>query len=308
MACFAFGHIQRIVDSGLESFNSRMDNKDNKTAVIYMLLASFIFAMMNLIVKHLDEIPVAQIVFMRSIVMLVMVTAVLKHKSIAPFGTQRKLLVFRGVFGSMGIAFFFYTLHTMPLASAVVIHYLTPIITVLISVVIAKVRIAPLRWLFFLLCFVGIYVIKDFDDRVQTLPLIVGVLGTIAASSAYNVISILKKTENHFVIMFYFPLVTVPLVLVYIAITGQWIWTTPWNWFLLSVIGVCTYFAQYFLTRAYQIGEVSKVSIVSYLGIIYALFFGYFLWEEWYDPIVFVGLTLVLSGVIGNLIYNGNRS
>tara|TARA_B110000093_G_scaffold136487_1_gene146270 strand:+ start:246 stop:1097 length:852 start_codon:yes stop_codon:yes gene_type:complete len=281
---------------------------ENKKAVIYMMLASLIFSSMNLIVKQLDEIPVAQIVFMRSIVMLIMVAAIIKKQKIEPFGSHKKLLIFRGIFGSLGIAFFFYTLHTMPLASAVVVHYLTPLITVLISVLITKVPIAPLRWLFFLLCLVGIYIIKDFDDRVEAVPLVVGVLGTIAASAAYNVISVLKKSEHHFVIMLYFPMVTVPLVLLYIFISGDWVWTTPLNWLLLCIIGLCTYFAQYFLTRAYQIGEVSQVSIVSYLGIVYALFFGYYIWDEWYSSIVILGLGLVLLGVVGNLFYKGNRA
>jgi drug/metabolite transporter (DMT)-like permease len=165
------------------------------------------------------------------------------------------------------------------------------------------VKIAPLRWFFFLLCFVGIYIIKDFDDRVDTLTLVVGVLGTMAAAAAYNVISVLKKTENHFVIMLYFPLVTVPLVLVYIFIRQEWVWTTPLNWFLLTVVGACTFFAQYFLTRAYQIGDVSKVSIISYLGVIYALFFGYFLFDEWYSYIVILGLGMVLIGVLANVLY-----
>lgn len=284
-----------------------MSDKSNKIAVIYMLLAGLIFALMNTIVKHLEQIPVAQIVFMRSIVMLIMVVVALQKNGISPWGTQRKLLIFRGFFGSLGIAFFFYTLHTMPMASAVIIHYLTPIFTVLVSVLITRVRIAPVRWLFFLLCFIGIFIIKDFDDRVSTVPLIMGILGTIAASSAYNVISILKKTEHHLVIMLYFPMVTVPLVLTFIAATGQWVWTTAWQWFLLTTVGVCTYFAQYFLTKAYQIGEVSKVSIVSYVGIVYALFLGYFIWDEWYKPMVFVGLFFVLTGVIGNLSYRSKR-
>lgn len=284
-----------------------MSDKGNKIAVIYMLLAGLIFALMNTIVKHLEQIPVAQIVFMRSIVMLIMVVVALQKNGISPWGTQRKLLIFRGFFGSLGIAFFFYTLHTMPMARAVIIHYLTPIFTVLVSVLITRVRIAPVRWLFFLLCFIGIFIIKDFDDRISTVPLIMGILGPIAASSAYNVISILKKTEHHLVIMLYFPMVTVPLVLTFIAATGQWVWTTAWQWFLLTTVGVCTYFAQYFLTKAYQIGEVSKVSIVSYVGIVYALFLGYFIWDEWYKPMVFVGLFFVLTGVIGNLGYRSKR-
>ena len=273
-----------------------------------MMLASFIFAMMNLIVKHLGDIPVAQIVLMRSVVMLIIVVGVIKYKKISPFGTHTKLLVFRGIFGSMGIAFFFYTLHNMPLASAVIVHYLTPIITVLISVLVTRIEIAPLRWFFFLLCFVGIFIIKDFDNRVETLPIVIGVLGTVAASAAYNVINVLKKAEHHYVIMLYFPMVTVPLVLMYIVVSGDWVWTSAMDSFLLAIIGVCTYFAQYFLTRAYQIGEVSKVSIISYLGILYALFFGFFLFDEWYTPIVFVGLLFVLAGVLGNIFYKGNKA
>lgn len=271
-----------------------------------MLLASFIFAMMNLIVKHLGDIPVAQIVFMRSIVMLVVVVAVLKKKKIPALGSNKKLLILRGLFGTSGIALFFYTLHNMPLASAVVVHYLTPIFTVIISILITRVNIAPLRWLFFLLCFVGIFIIKDFDDRVEVLPLVLGVIGTMSAAAAYNIISVLKKTEHHLVVMFYFSAVTIPLVLLYIGVSGDWVWTSTWNWFLLSVIGACTYFAQYFLTRAYQLGDVSQVSIVSYMGVVYALFFGYVIWDEWYNPIVFAGLLLVLIGVIGNLRYKGN--
>ena len=271
-----------------------------------MLLASFIFAMMNLIVKHLGDIPVAQIVFMRSIVMLVVVVAVLKKKKIPALGSNKKLLILRGLFGASGIALFFYTLHNMPLASAVVVHYLTPIFTVIISILITRVNIAPLRWLFFLLCFVGIFIIKDFDDRVEALPLVLGVIGTMSAAAAYNIISVLKKTEHHLVVMFYFSAVTIPLVLLYIGVSGDWVWTSTWNWFLLSVIGACTYFAQYFLTRAYQLGDLSQVSIVSYMGIVYALFFGYVIWDEWYTPIVFAGLLLVLIGVIGNLRYKGN--
>ncbi|MBT8327285.1 MAG: DMT family transporter, partial [Bacteroidia bacterium] len=255
-----------------------------------------------LIVKYLQEIPVAQIVFMRSIVMFVMVVFLLSKRKLQPFGNNKKLLILRGIFGTTGIAFFFYTLHQMPLASAVVVHYLTPIITVLISVLVSRVNVKAVQWLFFGLCFTGIFIIKGFDERIDSLPLIIGILGTIGAASAYNIIAVLKQTEHHLVIMFYFPLVTIPLVLIYIFITGDWVWASNQEWALLSVIGILTYFAQYFLTKAYQIGDVSKVSVISYLGVVYALVFGYYLFDEWYEPIVVVGLFLVVAGVLGNLL------
>ena len=276
---------------------------NNRKSIIYMLLAGFIFAIMNIAVKYLQDIPVVQIVFMRSFVMMIMVSFVVHRRKLNPLGTNKKLLILRGIFGTVGIAMFFYTLHNMPLASAVVVHYLTPIFTVLLSVILTKKNILPLQWLFFIICFVGILIIKGFDVRIDTFPLLIGVLGTLGAASAYNIIGLLKQTEHYLVIMFYFPLVTIPLVLVYIFITGDWVWTTSLNWLVLTLIGVLTYGAQYFLTRAYQLGDVSKVSVISYLGIIYALAFGYWLFDEWYSPIVIAGIFLVVAGVVGNILY-----
>ena len=266
-----------------------------------MVLASMLFAIMNVIVKYLDHVPVAQIVFMRSSVMMVMVSLLLVKKRIKPLGNRHRLLALRGLFGTVGIAFFFYTLHHMPLASAVVVHYLTPLFTALLAWLLVKEKLRPIQWVFFAMCFAGILIIKGFDARVDGLVLAIGVLGTIGAASAYNIISMLKDSEHHLVIMFYFPLVTIPLVLVYITITGDWNWVGFQDWLLLIAIGVLTYAAQYFLTRSYQSGQVNKVSIVSYLGIVYAMAFGYFIFNEWYNWQASLGVLLVVSGVILNV-------
>jgi drug/metabolite transporter (DMT)-like permease len=258
---------------------------------------------MNLIVKYLGHIPVAQIVMMRSVVMFVMVFAMLKKKKIPALGSNYLPLVLRGLFGTMGIAFFFYTVQNMPLASAVVVHYLTPIFTAVVAFFLVKEKLSMKQLGYLALCFIGILMIKGFDARVDLVPILIGVLGTVFAALAYNIISMLKKKEHHFVVMFYFPLVTIPLVLVFILITGQWVWCDVQSWLLLSLIGFLTYFAQYFLTKAYQIGDVNRVSIISYLGIVYALFFGFILFDEWYSTMTLLGIGLVLLGVILNILY-----
>lgn len=268
-----------------------------------MFLASLLFAVMNVMVKHIDHIPVAQIVMMRSVVMFLFVIILLKKRRIAAGGNNKKLLIMRGLFGSLGIALFFYTLHHMPLASAVVVHYLTPVFTALLAFILAKERLSPVQWLFFALCFAGVFIIKGFDPRVDTLSIVLGVVGTIGAASAYNIISLLREKEHHLVIMFYFPAVTIPLVLLYILFTGDWVWGSATDWLILCAIGVMTYFAQYFLTLSYQKGQVNKVSIISYTGIVYALSFGYFLFDEWYDWKALLGVVLVVIGVVSNILY-----
>lgn len=268
-----------------------------------MLMASLLFAIMNVLVKSLDRIPVAQIVFMRSLVMLFFVLLMLKKRRVSVFGRNKRLLILRGVFGSVGIAFFFYTLHQMPLVSAVVVHYLTPIFTTLMAFILAREKVHPLQWLFFILCFIGIYIIKGFDPRVDWLALVIGVVGTLAASAAYNIIGLLKDKEHHLTVMFYFPAVTIPLVLIYIFVTGEWVNGTSMEWGKLVLVGVLTYGAQYFLTRSYQLGVVNKVSIVSYVGVIYALLFGWFLFGELIPFGSVIGITMVLTGVIANVLF-----
>lgn len=273
-----------------------------------MFIASLLFAVMNVIVKELKHIPVAQIVFMRSLVMFIMVSVLLKRRKIHALGKKRGLLIARGLFGTLGIAFFFYTLHHMPLASAVTVHYLTPIFTVLLAFIIGSDRLKPIQWLFFLLCFAGIYLIKGFDARVDSLSLLIGVAGTIGAAAAYNIIGVIRESEHYLVIMFYFPLVTLPLVIVYMLLTGDFVWASAMDWLYLSLIGFLTYGAQYFLTRSYQSGQMNKVSIISYLGVVYALVFGYFLFDEWYNLPSLGGVALVIGGVILNLIYGRRKS
>lgn len=263
-----------------------------------MLIASFCFAVMNIWVKQLTDIPLMQIVFFRSFIVLILLTSFLKLKKISPWGNQKKLLLFRGVFGTLGIALFFYTIKHMPLASAVVVHYLTPIFTIIIAFFTVKSKVSWTQCLYMSLCVVGVFLIKGFDARVNNLSLLIGILGTISAAAAYNVISYLKTTENPLVIMFYFPLVTTPIVFIYLWFTGDWVLPGYIDGLRLLGIGLLTYVAQYFLTKAYQMGEIIKVSVVSYLGIVYALIFGFFIFNEWFSWQAIAGIGLVAIGVV----------
>lgn len=264
-----------------------------------MLLAGIFFSMMNVSVKFIPHIPAVEIIVFRSLFSLIFSFLVLRKLNIPVLGNDKLGLIIRGVVGSISLILFFYTLQRIPLASAVTIQYLSPIFTTILGVFILKEKVRPLQYLFFAMAFVGAVVIQGLDSRVDTLSVIFGLISSLASGVAYIMIRKLKNSEHPLVIIFYFPLVTLPFALV----ITYFDWVTPigWDWLILLWIGICTQFAQYFMTIAYQTGNVSKVSSLSYMGVLYALLFGFFLFGETFDFMSYLGMGLVVVGILLNL-------
>lgn len=109
----------------------------------------------------------------------------------------------------------------------------------------------------------------------------------------------MKQTEHPLVIIFYFPLVTIPIV----GVMSIFSWVQPegWDWLILIGVGVLTQIAQFFMTKSFQSEALSKVSIVNYTGIIYALIFGFIFFKETFNLMTYVGMGLALTGVILNV-------
>ncbi|EON76638.1 Permease of the drug/metabolite transporter (DMT) superfamily [Lunatimonas lonarensis] len=272
-------------------------------SVQHMLLAGLFFAFMNVTVKFLPHIPAIEIIFFRSVFSFVFTYIMLKRARIPLFGNNKTILVIRGAVGSVGLITFFYTLQKIPLASAVTIQYMAPIFTSVLGIFIVKERVKPIQFLYFAIAFAGVLIIEGFDPRIEPIYLAIGVTSALFSGLAYNVIRKIKNTEHPLVIVFYFPLITTPVAGL-ISIFG-WVQPQGWDWFLLLSIGVFTQFAQYFMTMAYQNANLSKVASLTYVGIIYALVFGYVFFDETYNLITYTGMLLVLSGVILNVRFSG---
>jgi drug/metabolite transporter (DMT)-like permease len=264
-----------------------------------MLVSGVFFALMNVSVKFIPHIPAIEIILFRSLFSLIFSFLVLKQLGVSVFGNNKKLLIIRGIVGSIGLISFFYTLQKIPLASAVTMQYLSPIFTTILGIFLVKERVKPIQFLFFGISFAGVIVLQGFDARVNLFYGTIGVISALFSGLAYNVIRKLKNTEHPLVIIFYFPLVTLPVA----SIVSYFTWVQPigWDWAILLWIGMCTQAAQYFMTVAYQNANVSKVSSLSYLGILYALFFGFIFFGETFGAMSYVGMGLVLAGILLNL-------
>ncbi len=268
-------------------------------SIQHMLLAGFLFSLMNVAVKLVSHIPAIEIILFRSAFSLVFTYLLLRKKKVPVLGKNKKLLIMRGIVGSVGLIAFFYTLQRIPLASAVTLNYLAPVFTAIMGIFIVKEKVRARQFFYFGISFIGVLIIEGFDPRISLVDLSIALVASLAMGLAYNIIRKLNTTEHPLVIMIYFPMITLPIA----AIISTIIWVQPsgWDWVILLAVGILTQFAQYFLTLAYQNAQVAKISSLSYLSIIYALAFGLLIFGETYNLMTYVGMAFVLMGVVFNI-------
>jgi len=274
--------------------------------VWYMVVSVFFFSCMGLMVKLVPHIPSTQVVFFRSIISFGLSFLMLKQQRVSVWGNNRKFLILRGMSGAVALILFYETLQNIPLASAVTIGFLAPIFTTLLGIFIIGEKVFKLQWLFFLAAFGGVIMVQGFDPRIAPIYFIIGVIATFFSGLAQNFIRKVNTSEHPLVIIFYFPLITTPITGIYSAFN----WEPPqgWDWAVLISIGLFTQFAQYFMTKSIQMEELSKVSIIRYLGIVYALIFGYVFFGETYNIYAYAGMGLAILGVILNLWYKQRKT
>jgi drug/metabolite transporter (DMT)-like permease len=271
-----------------------------------MLLSTFCFALMNAMVKKLSYLPTMELVFFRCAIASAIGFALLKKQQVSWIGTNRKLLFFRGLFGTVALYTFFLTLQKMPMGTAVAIQYLSPIFTTIFAVYILREKVKPIQWLFFLISFSGVLVIKGFDPRISAVMLAVGLLSSVFSALAYNMVRSLKQKEHPLVVVLHFQLFGAIVGAFFLAFEYKSPVSTDWIYIIL--IGIVTQLGQYYLTKSLQSEKIAKVSILNYLGIIYALFFGWWMFDEHQHLSTLFGILLVVGGVVVNILIANKKN
>lgn len=269
--------------------------------VVFMAFAVFLFSSMTALVKLVPEIPALQIIFFRSLISLVASWGMLSLQHVSPLGTHRGLLLGRGIAGAVALSLYYETLQHIPLATATTLQFTAPIFTALIGIYFVKEKIWPLQWVFFGIAFAGVLLVESTDERVPPLYAAMGITAVMFSGLAHNFIRKLNTREHPLVIIFYFPLITTPLSGLYCL--HYWVMPQGWQWAILIGIGILTQMAQFFMTKAIQIEELSRIAIIRYSGMMYALFYGYFLFGETFNAITYAGMFLALAGILANLWY-----
>lgn len=283
-----------------------------------MILSGLCFVIINFFVKilggatdipffgGLQTFPAHELVLARSIVSFFISFVIIEQRKLPLFGTNKKWLLVRGLAGTVALTLFFYSLHHLPLAIATTIQYLAPIFTVIFAIILLKEKVKSLQWFFIGLSFIGVLMIgldKIMDsspsaESISFLWLGLGMLSAVFSGIAYVAIIKLKPTDSPITIVSYFPMIAIPIMVVFCIFE----FTMPQGieWLILLIIGVFTQFAQILMTKAFHEGSASTITPFQYLGAIYALLLGYLVFDETLSLIVNIGIVCVVGGVFIN--------
>ncbi|MDG1351025.1 MAG: DMT family transporter [Crocinitomicaceae bacterium] len=295
-----------------------------KKGILFVILSGVCFLFVNFLVKifggntivfghSIQKLPAHELVLARSIVSFVISSFVIFRKKLPYFGVNKKWLVIRGTAGTIALTLFFMTIQNLPFAIAAIIQYLAPLFTMLFTFILLGEKIFRVQWLFVLLAFSGVCLISlqnyiSADSGLVFQPLWVG-LGMLSASIsgvAYTAIVKLKETDEPISIVLYFPMISIPIMLVLCMF--DFVMPHGVEWLLLLLVGVFTQFAQVLLTKALHMGTSSVIIPFQYLGIIYAILVGYLIFDERLNTFVNIGVLMILSGILMNAYFRFKKT
>jgi drug/metabolite transporter (DMT)-like permease len=260
-----------------------------------MFMSVCAFSFMDLIVKWSDDYPLGQVLFFRGFFGIAIYFFIMPRDRIKNFYyTKRAGLHFlRCLFGFIALVAIFIALRNLPLATVVSISFAAPIFTTIFSVFFLSEKVGFYRWLAVSVGFIGIIVITEPGFGALNIYYIYPIIFCLGLSYVAIAIRQLSTTEPVWLIALNFSIV----------ITLASLFTIPFGWVmpsiqdlvLLCMIGFLGGFANLWLSQSFKLSEVSLVSPLKYLALVFGIIFGYLIWDEIPSIKTLIGALLVVA-------------
>ena len=245
-----------------------------------MFISVCAFSLMDVLVKWSDAYPVGQVLFFRGFCGIIPILFLIPRDRFLDFyKTTRPLLHFkRCLSGLIALVAIFIALRNLPLATVVSITFAAPIFTTIFSIFLLKEKVGLYRWLAVIVGFVGIIVITEPGFSSLNFYYIYPIIFCLGLSYVAIAIRKLSTTEPVWLISFFFSFSIAILGL--LSLFQGWVMPNFLDLFLLSMVGILGGLANLWLSQSYKYSEVSLVTPLKYLALVFAIIFGYFIWSE----------------------------
>lgn len=268
---------------------------DRNKGIVFIILSAFGFAMMSAFIKLSGDLPSIQKTFFRNLVSCIIAfSLILKYKESA-FGSKenRKILILRSIFGTLGIILNFYAIDRLVLSDANMLNKLSPFFVIIFSAIFLKEKIKSNQAVAVIIAFIGaLFIIKptlNFD----IIPYVAGILGAIFAAAAYTCLRVLGGKEKFYTVVFFFSLFSTVSIFPFAIMSYKSMTIIQFVYLVLG--GVFASIGQFGVTLAYKYAPAKEISIFDYSNIIFSAIISIVVFNVIPDKYSFIGYIIIFS-------------
>jgi drug/metabolite transporter (DMT)-like permease len=277
-----------------------LHNDDSENVALGMWAAGgafLMFTIMNVFAKYLSSgHSVIEIAFYRNLVACVpflLAAFMFGRREILVIQSKPRIVAVRAILGTVTLITTFAAYSLMPMAETTVLMFTASLFIPVLGVVFLNERVGPYRWSAVLAGFVGVAIMVNPTGETNTL----GVTIALCAALLQAFISILLRHlgghELPQTITFYFFVIgtfLTGLALPFVA-TGPTLAEIP----LFFGVGLSGAAAQWLYSIALKHTPAAVVAVLNYSSIIWAMLFGWLIWNDWPLPVVLAGAGVVIA-------------
>jgi len=270
------------------------DARNRILGIGLVLASSFIFGFSNVLVKwSMTEYPVGEALFIRSVAALAVLAPFLRPRDLmAAARISPRLQLLRMVLSAMEIGCYYWAISSLQLADVSAFYLSSPIMLTALSAIVLRETVDRARWLAIFVGFVGVLVALQPSSHAVAWPACVALLGNTFYAVILTTTRSLRRTPNRV-------LVALQLFSVVVAggVTLPFAWITP-TWpalFMLSVVGMISISGSILLNRALQLAPASVIAPFQYAGIVWAIVFGYFFFDDVPNLALVAGAAIIIG-------------
>lgn len=288
----------------------------NLTGALLVMAAMLFFSTNDVGIKWLSgDYALHQVVLIRSLIGTAFFLSVILPLSggFAALRTGRlRLHLLRGLCVVFANMCYFLALAAIPIADAVAVMFISPLLLAMMSAVLLKEHVGPWRWGAILVGLIGVMImVRPGGDGFRMASLL-----PLAAACGYASLHILTRhmrdTESATTMAFY-------IQVTFIATSGLiglglghgqfasdahpsvqfllrgWSWPASSDWPVLALIGVGSVLGGWAISEGYRRSQAAFAAPFEYVAMPLAVIWGFLFFGDWPDPQTWVGIALIVG-------------
>lgn len=263
-----------------------------------LTLSALLFSAMGVLIRLASHtVNNETIVFMRSVVGSILLLPLLAVHGTALLKTSVPWKhAWRAVVGLAAMYGFFYAIAHIPLSSAMVFTYSSPVFIPLVAWLFLKEAITARMMIAATLGMAGVLMVCKPELAGNGWILIVGISSSLLASMAFVTVRSLSTTEPTTRIVLYFSLFSAGIS----AIPMLWAWhpLNAYELLLVTGVGLLATLSQLAMSKAYALAPAGKIGPAAYLAIVFAGLWAWILWGEVPDQLAVIGTVIIFMATL----------